>query len=79
MGIIAGVLGIGGWFVGAFWDLRRAGLLLRGYLTETQRETPRRHCYQASLTGLGDAAKKLGEVGAPLLDLVEKLKNLLEL
>ena len=46
-------------------------------LTETQRTNPRQHWYQASLTGLADAAKKLGEVGAPILDLVEKLKNLL--
>ena len=48
-------------------------------LAETQRPEPRLHWYHASLPGIVNAAQKLGEVGVPLLDLVEKLKTALNL
>ena len=47
-------------------------------VAETRREQPRLHWYQASLGGMIEVAKKLGEIGAPLLELAERVKALLE-
>ena len=44
-------------------------------VTESQRPEPRKHWYQASLTGIVNAAQKLGEVGGPLLELAVQLKT----
>jgi hypothetical protein len=48
-------------------------------LTESQRAQPRTHWYQASVGGIVDAAQKLGEVGAPLLEVAQQVKSFLNL
>jgi GTPase SAR1 family protein len=46
-------------------------------INETTRETPRKKWYEASLTGIADAAKTLGAIAAPVLAVAEKLSPLL--
>lgn len=51
----------------------------RTLVAESERPEPRQHWYQASVTGLISAVQKVGEVGAPLLAIAEKVKSLLNL
>jgi hypothetical protein len=48
-------------------------------INETGREAPRKKWYEASLSGIKDAAVAIGEIATPVLAIAEKLSPLLGL